>query len=117
MNSHLHIARSVARLLDNQFEFMGLRFGLDPIIGIIPFFGDLVSLGLSAYIIWIGYQMRLPGQVLGSMLRNVVFDFVLGMIPVIGDVSDFFYKANLKNLALLEKYQNASITVDGEIVT
>ena len=116
MGTHIQTARTVADLLDNQFNFLGFRFGLDPIIGLVPVFGDLVSFGLSVYIIWIGYQMSLPSSVIGAMWRNVVFDFILGMIPFIGDVSDFFFKANTKNLALIERYHTSGGVVDAKIV-
>ena len=115
MINHLTAAKSVAQLLDNQFEIMGVKFGLDPILGVIPFLGDVVSLGLSAYIIWIAYQMKVPAHEIGRMWKNVFFDFVLGVIPFIGDVSDFFFKANMKNLAILEKYSKAETIIEGEL--
>ena len=116
MINHISAARSVAQLLDNQFEFLGVRFGLDPILGVVPFLGDIISLVLSAYIIWIAYQMKVPGKEIGRMWQNVLFDFVLGAIPFIGDVSDFFFKANMKNLAILEKYSKRETIIEADIV-
>jgi hypothetical protein len=116
MQNHFTVAKSLTQLLDNQFEIMGVRFGLDPILGVVPFLGDMISLCLSAYIIWIGHQMNIPGGELAKMWRNVVLDFIIGSVPFIGDVSDFFFKANTKNLAILEKYRGSETIINGEVV-
>ena len=117
MSTHLKTARILADLLDNRFEFLGFRFGLDPIIGLIPFVGDFVSFFLSAYIIWIAHQVGVSHKSIIHMWRNVFIDFILGLIPFIGDISDLFYKANQKNLALLEAHIISSAkVVEGEIV-
>jgi hypothetical protein len=108
MNNHLRSARILANLMDAQFKLFGFRFGLDPILGIIPGFGDLLSLGLSAYIVWIGVQMGLPTAKLAQMISNIIFDFLLGSIPVVGDLFDVTFKANLKNLSILEGHQPTS---------
>lgn len=104
MNSHLRTARYLANLLDNKFNILGFKFGLDPILGMVPWFGDLVALGLSLYVIWIAKNMGAPQQLIMRMGSNVFLDFFLGSIPVLGDFVDFIYKPNKKNLELLERF-------------
>ena len=105
MNNHLRTATILTDMLENRFKILGFRFGLDPIIGLIPGFGDLVSFVLSAYIVWIGIQLRLPQDKITLMLGNILLDFMIGIIPVLGDVGDFVFKANSKNLEILRNHQ------------
>lgn len=116
MESHIKAARLFASLLETRFSFLGLKFGLDPLIGLIPIVGDFVGLILSAYIVWIGHRVKVPASDLARMWRNILFDLVLGAVPFIGDVSDFFYKASSKNLAILEKHLKNRI-IEGEVVS
>jgi hypothetical protein len=118
MNStqqHLKTASVLAKLLDRNFKIFGFRFGLDPILGLIPGLGDAVSLALSIYLVWIAVQMRVPTSVISQMLVNSLFDFILGLIPVLGDVSDFVYHANSRNLELLRRYQSAPL-IEGQVI-
>lgn len=115
MDNHLRTATFVAELLDNKFEIMGIHFGIDPILGIIPGFGDIVSLFLSLYLVWIGLQMRIPEHEISRMIQNSVLDFVLGILPVVGDITDLVYKSNIKNLAILRKYAQGRV-VEGKII-
>ena len=116
MNNHYKNAKFLATLLENKFSFLGFRFGLDPLLGLIPFLGDAVALFLSAYIIWIAHNSNIPSHEIARMWRNVIFDFILGLIPFVGDISDFFYKASSKNLQILEKYASRTI-IDAELVS
>lgn len=104
MNYYLKSASFLARLLDNRFRVFGFRFGLDPLIGLVPGFGDVLSLLLSIYILWIGINLKLPPNRIGQMVLNILIDFALGLIPVIGDISDFVYKANSRNLKIIEQH-------------
>jgi hypothetical protein len=99
-------ARGLARILDNAFEVpgTGFRIGLDPIIGLIPGVGDLLGSGFSAYILWLGARAGAPVPVLARMFVNVAIEMVVGTIPLIGDLFDAGWKANAKNVALLEEY-------------
>lgn len=99
-------ARALARILDNAFEIPGTRFriGLDPIIGLIPGVGDLVGGGLSAYIIWLGARAGAPVSILARMLLNVLIEMIVGTIPILGDLFDAGWKANQRNVDLLEEY-------------
>lgn len=115
MDNHLKIASLIANLLDNQFEIFGRRFGLNGILGIIPGIGDLIPSLLSMYLIIIAVQMNLPKTKIIQMLWNVIYNFLIGLIPVIGDYIDFFNHANLKNLKILKQYSNNPI-IEGEVV-
>ncbi len=103
---HLINAQRVARLMDSQFKFGPWRFGLDPILGLIPGGGDLLSLALASYIVWIAIQMKIPTIRIIQMIFNLALDFIVGIIPFFGDAFDFFYKPSLKNLEILRKYSN-----------
>jgi hypothetical protein len=121
-NPHLEIARTLATFLDSQFSFLGVRFGFDSLIGLIPGIGDLAGLFLSLYLIWIGYQMRVPQSTLMKMAWNVGVDTAIGAIPILGDIGDVFFKANVKNLKLLEDFDraqraDASGVVEGDVVS
>jgi hypothetical protein len=77
---------------------------------LVPGAGDLVGFGLGLYMIWIGWQMGLATHHLGHMTFNLLVDLVLGSIPVLGDIFDFFHKANSKNLEILRKHQITNLT-------
>ncbi len=115
INTHIRLATALTKLLDSQFKFLNFRFGLDPLIGLIPGIGDIITFLLSFYLVWIGMQMKLPEKEIETMIRNVVFDFILGLIPVIGDIGDFVFKANAKNLKILKRYQYSSV-IEGIII-
>ena len=94
------------RLLDEAFRVPGtnIRFGWDPIIGLVPWAGDLLTALLSCAIIVQAHRMRIPRIVQLRMLVNVAIDLATGIVPVVGDVADFFWKSNAKNFALLERH-------------
>jgi hypothetical protein len=102
----LDALRALRRWLDEAFRVPGtsFRFGWDPIIGLVPWAGDLVTALLSLAIITQGHRMRLPRVVQLRMLLNVVIDICFGVIPFVGDVADLFWKSNSKNMALLERH-------------
>jgi hypothetical protein len=93
--------------LDQLFRIPGtnIRFGLDPIIGFLfPVAGDTVSTLMSIYIVLRSIRYGLPKVVIGRMMFNVAVDYLIGSISFIGDFFDFAYKANNKNLKLLERF-------------
>jgi hypothetical protein len=104
--SSLDLLRRWARLFDSAFRVPGtnLTFGLDPLIGLIPGIGDLVSPVFSLLIIWHGAKLHVPKVVLARMVLNALIDGVVGTVPVIGDALDFAWKANDWNMALLERH-------------
>jgi hypothetical protein len=96
--------RRVSRMLDSAILLPGttFRFGLDPILGLIPGLGDLVSPLFTIAILWQGNELRIPKIVQVRMVFNVAIDTLVGMVPLIGDLFDFAWKANDKNIVLLE---------------
>jgi Domain of unknown function (DUF4112) len=98
-------ARTIARLLDSAVGVPGtrIRFGLDPVIGLIPGLGDLAGMALSSYLLILGRQLGASRVVLLRMLANIALDSVGGMVPVVGDLFDVAWKSNLRNVALLER--------------
>jgi hypothetical protein len=112
---HLDFAERIAGALDSQFGWGPWRFGLDPVLGFIPVIGDLVPLLLSMYILWIGRKLEVPHTLQRRMLAFAVADVAIGMIPVAGDISDFFWRANTRNIRLLRKYL-AEQPIEGKII-
>jgi hypothetical protein len=98
--------RSMKRWLDEAFRVPGtaIRFGWDPVIGLVPWVGDLLTALFSSAIILQAHQMRLPRVVILRMLFNVAIDLVVGVVPLFGDVADAFWKSNTMNFALLERH-------------
>lgn len=95
-----------ARALDSQFRipFTSIRFGLDPIIGLIPGIGDLVGLALSLYLVVEAIRIGAGPRIVARMLGNLLTEFVVGLVPVLGDAFDVLWKANDRNAALLRGY-------------
>ncbi|GAB4138938.1 MAG: hypothetical protein Fur0046_13800 [Cyanobacteria bacterium J069] len=104
--SALQRIRTLAHLLDNAIPIPGTpyRFGLDPIMGMIPGGGDVVGLFLSAYLVLESLRFRLPTQTLLRMVGNLALDGILGLLPGMGDLFDAVWKSNARNLALLEAH-------------
>jgi hypothetical protein len=102
----LQALREWQRLLDGAFRVPGttFRFGWDPIIGLVPWAGDLLGALMSCALVMQAHQMRVPRIVQLRMLLNIGIDIVIGIVPFVGDIADFFWKSNTKNLALLERH-------------
>ena len=102
----LNQIRKFSRILDASIglPFTKFKIGLDPILGLVPGLGDTVTTLFSAYIIVMAARFGLPWRVLRQMMLNVGLEFVVGGIPLIGDIFDAFYKSNIRNLGLLEQY-------------
>jgi hypothetical protein len=97
--------RLLAFLTDNLFRLPGTnwRVGLDPIVGLFPVVGDLASAVVSLYIMQAAARFDVPRSTLARMSFNVAIDYLLGAIPLIGNVFDFWWKANDRNVRLLER--------------
>lgn len=97
--------RSLGVLLDSKIEGpFGIRFGLDALIGLIPVIGDFSTSIISLYIIAQGANLGCPASTVLRMVLNVVWENLVGVIPFLGNVFDFYWKANNKNVALIEAY-------------
>lgn len=108
-------AKFFAKLLDSQFEICGVRFGLDPIINLIPWLGDVIGMILSLYILNMAKEMGVSRVDLFKMIGNIIIDFVVGFIPFLGVIFDVAYKANTKNVRILEKYRG-KMRIKGKVV-
>jgi hypothetical protein len=97
--------RNAAEVLDAAFGIPGtrLRFGVDALLGLVPGLGDAVGFGLASAIVWQAARMGASKRILLRMLYNAGIDALLGAVPLVGDVSDVVWKANLKNVGLLER--------------
>ena len=102
----LELLRRVARALDSAVPVPGtsFRFGLDPILGLIPGVGDLVSPLFALGILFQARDLRVPRVVQLRMIVNVAIDVLTGIVPLVGDLFDFAWKANNRNMALLERH-------------
>src|SRR5207244_8237412 len=98
----MNALRALKRLLDEAFRVPGtnVRFGWDPIIGLVPWAGDLFTALLSCAILVQAHQMRIPRVVQLRMLINIAIDVLVGVVPIVGDIADLFWKSNTKNCAL-----------------
>ena len=96
----------IAKLMDAQFTVPGtkFKFGLDGIIGLIPGAGDISTFAISVYLISIMARNGASGYLVARMVLNVVIDAVFGMIPLLGDLFDIAFKANMRNLKLMKEH-------------
>lgn len=103
---HLQRYRVLANGLDTRFGIPGtpFRFGWDALIGLIPGLGDAAGSLLGGYGIYAGARLGAPIVVLARMLLNLGIDLALGAVPVLGDLIDIAFRANQRNLALLERW-------------
>jgi hypothetical protein len=83
---------------------LGKKTGLDAILGLIPGGGDLITGALGSYIIMEAVHAGMPKRTIFRMMWNLGFDTAVGSIPVAGDIFDFFYSSNTKNLKILKAY-------------
>ena len=98
--------RKLQYLLDNAFRVPGtnVRFGWDPIVGMVPWLGDTLTAVFACAIVVQAHHMRVPRVVQLRMLGNVAIDLIMGTLPLVGDVADVFWKSNTRNMALLERH-------------
>lgn len=96
----------ITHLMDSKFRVPGtqFRFGLDPILGLVPGLGDATSLAVSGSLIYYMAKFGASRKVIYMMIGNVILDATIGSIPIIGNIFDFTYKANQRNVRLLKRY-------------
>jgi Domain of unknown function (DUF4112) len=105
-HARLQRLRSLAWLLDSSIPLPGgFRIGLDAVVGLVPVVGDVAGALVAAFILNEARLLGAPRSVLWHMSANVLIETVLGSIPLLGDLFDAGFKANLRNIALLERYQ------------
>ena len=103
--------RRWSHTLDKAFRVPGtkMRFGWDPIIGLIPGLGEISTGLFSLFLLLHAFRLRVPGIIKARMILNVLIDVVSGAIPFLGDVFDFVWKSNTRNLYLLEKHAGSGV--------
>lgn len=94
----------LARLMDSQFKIGKFRFGLDPIINLFPILGDSITVIISLFIVFTMYKYGASGKMVIKMMLNVLIDAIVGAIPFLGWIFDFYFKANEKNILLLKEH-------------
>jgi len=101
---------ALARLLDTAFVVPGtnIRFGVDALIGLMPGLGDVIATALSLYIVREARALGASRSVIGRMMLNVAVDGAIGLVPVLGDVFDVAFRANRRNVMLLQRHLAAS---------
>lgn len=104
--SRIQRLRSLAWLLDNSIPLPGgFRIGLDAVIGLVPGVGDAIGALISVYILNEARTLGAPRSVLMRMSGNIILETLVGSIPLAGDLFDAGFKANARNIVLLERYQ------------
>lgn len=105
-DSRLTRVRVLARALDSAMPIPGtsFRFGLDPILGLVPGVGDLAGAVMSGYIVLAGIRMGVSRAGVVRMIGNIAIDTLVGSVPVLGDIFDAGWKSNNRNVALIERH-------------
>ncbi|MGL5795697.1 MAG: DUF4112 domain-containing protein [Waterburya sp.] len=113
---NLQRIRKLANLLDTAIGIPGTKFriGLDPILGLLPGGGDLIAALMSAYMIYLATRFKLEKEEIGKMVGNVAIETIFGSIPLVGDIFDAYFKANIRNLEILENHLQKSNTITQE---
>ena len=95
-----------SHLMDEQFRFPGtqFRFGIDPILNLVPFVGDMAGLVISGGLLLAIARKGASNKLVVLMSANILLDATIGAIPVIGQIFDFFFKANKRNVKLLQEH-------------
>lgn len=98
--------RSIQWLFDQAFAIPGTkwRFGVDALLGLVPGLGDITGALVAVYALRVARNLGAPGVIQVHMLTNIALDALVGMIPVLGDLFDFAFKAQTRNLALLDAW-------------
>ncbi len=97
---------AMEKVLERSFIIPGINrpVGLDSIIGLVPVIGDIITMGMGAYIVWEARNLGLPKWKLLRMAGNVAFDSAVGAVPLAGDLFDFLFRSNTRNLRIIKKH-------------
>lgn len=112
---------TMEKLLERMFVIPGTKqtIGLDVILDLVPVAGDIVAAALGAYMVWEARNLGMSRWQMTRMAGNVGFDWLLGLIPFVGAIPDFFFRSNSRNLKMikrhLDKHHAATATIQAEI--
>ena len=95
----------LTRLMDGLFEIplVKRKFGLDPLIGLVPVIGDLIPAAIGLYLVFEARELGASRWLQARMVGNLLLDFLVGAVPVLGDFFDLMFRAHQRNLTLLQK--------------
>ena len=98
----------IARLLDSRWQIpgIGVRFGADALLSLLPAIGPVATTAVSAYLIWEARRLGISTGMLLRMIGNLGLDAVISAVPLAGSIGDVFFRANLRNMALLRRHLN-----------
>ena len=98
--------RRIAKLMDSQIRVpgIGLRIGADAVLGLVPGDGDVITGAIGAYLIYEAHRLGIPRSAVIRMIANIAVDTAIGTIPVAGDIWDFFFRANDRNMQILARH-------------
>jgi hypothetical protein len=97
--------RTIAKFMDSAFTIpvINKKIGLDPLLGLLPVGGDMLSALVGAYIVWVAVELGMPRAVITRMGVNLIIDLLAGSVPVVGDIIDAMWKSNMLNVKILEE--------------
>jgi len=113
-NANTTKLRRLSTLMDSRFQLGAFRFGLDGLLGLIPGLGDVLTSAVSLYIIIQGARLGCSPGVLVRMGLNLALENLLDIIPLVGNVFDFWWKANTKNVDLIERHLHNAAAVESQ---
>jgi hypothetical protein len=114
---------AMEKLLERMIVIPGINrpIGLDVILDLVPVVGDVAAAALGAYIVWEARNLGMPKSKIVRMAGNVGFDWLLGLIPWVGAIPDFFFRSNTRNLRMirrhLDKHHPGTRTIEGEVTS
>ena len=96
----------IAKLMDSQIRVpgLGLKIGADAVLGLVPGVGDILTGAIGAYLIYEAQRLGIPRSAIARMIANIAFDTAIGAIPVFGDIWDFFFRSNDRNMQILARH-------------
>ena len=103
--TEIEAARRLAKILDSSLPVPGTKhtFGIDALLGLIPGLGDTLGTVLSTYILYTAAKAGVPVTGLVRMVGNITLDQIIGTVPILGDIFDFAFKSNVRNIAVIER--------------
>ena len=109
LEQELKAARALANWMDTRFSFLGYRFGFETILGLLPGIGDTLGALIGLYPLFVALRHKLGWRVQVRMGLNLLIEWLIGLVPVLGDLFDTVFKANVRNVAILEAAARARV--------